>query len=223
MTATPNPRIRRRRATWVAVLLALVCALVAGVAAHHSAAGSAAIASDTPPGLPAGTDTESAPADGALAGPDGLVTEADGILPDGVTAFDETHPGVTRLQPDLLTALRRAATDAAAEGIVIHVNSGWRSAEYQDELLAQAVSQYGSEAEAARWVATATTSAHVAGEAVDIGSYDAVAWLAEHGAGYGLCQTYGNEPWHFELRPEAVGRGCPVAYADPTQDPRMRG
>ena len=26
---------------------------------------------------------------------------------------------------------------------------------------------------------------------------------------YGLCQIYGNEPWHFELRPEAVEQGCP--------------
>ena len=34
------------------------------------------------------------------------------------------------------------------------VNSGWRSPEYQDQLLRDAVSKYGSEAEAARWVAT---------------------------------------------------------------------
>ena len=41
-------------------------------------------------------------------------------------------------------------------------------------------------------------------------------------AGYGLCQTYRNEPWHYELRPDAVNRGCPRMYADPTHDPRMR-
>ena len=44
---------------------------------------------------------------------------------------------------------------------------------------------------------------------VDIGSSDARAWLSVHGAGYGLCQIYGNEPWHYELRPEAIGRRCP--------------
>ena len=44
----------------------------------------------------------------------------------------------------------------------------------------------------------------------------------EHGAGYGLCQIYDNEPWHFELRPDAVDHGCPDRYADPTQDPRMQ-
>ncbi|MFH9241776.1 hypothetical protein ACH4KO_09345 [Streptomyces anulatus] len=51
---------------------------------------------------------------------------------------------------------------------------------------------------------------------------DAAEWLSEHGAGYGLCQIYRNEPWPYELRTEAIDRGCPRMYADPTQDPRMR-
>ena len=102
------------------------------------------------------------------------------------------------------------------------MTSGWRSPEYQDQLLRDAISAYGSEEEAARWVATATTSAHVSGNAADIGSSVATAWLAEHGAAFGLCQIYGNEPWHYELRPDAVAHGCPALYADPTQDPRMQ-
>ncbi|MET0780366.1 MAG: M15 family metallopeptidase [Microbacterium sp.] len=153
---------------------------------------------------------------------DGAVTETDGVMPDGVTVFDERHPGVVNLDPELLQALRASATDAAEDGIEFIVNSGWRSAEYQDQLLDEAVATYGSEAEAARWVATAETSAHVSGKAVDIGADDAAAWLAEHGARYGLCQIYDNESWHFELRPDAIVQGCPVTYADPTQDPRMR-
>jgi len=40
-------------------------------------------------------------------------------------------------------------------------------------------------------------------------------------AKYRLCQIYSNEPWHYELRPEAIGHGCPPIYADPTHDPRM--
>ena len=51
---------------------------------------------------------------------------------------------------------------------------------------------------------------------------DATAWLSGHGAEYGLCQIYGNEPWHYELRPEAIGHGCPAMHADPTHDPRMQ-
>ena len=89
-------------------------------------------------------------------------------------------------------------------------------------LLDEAVWKYGSEAEAARWVASPDTSPHVSGDAVDIGPSAAAAWLSEHGAAYGLCQIYGNEPWHYELRPEAGAQGCPAMYADPTHDPRMQ-
>src|SRR5262245_1180304 len=153
---------------------------------------------------------------------DGVVTEDDGVLPDGKTVFDDRYPGVANLDPDLLRALREAATEAAADGIEIYVNSGWRSPDYQHQLLRDAVSEYGSKAEAERWVATARTSPHVLGDAVDIGDADAMAWLSEHGPEEGLCQIYGNEPWHFERRPEAIARGCPPMYADPTQDPRMR-
>jgi zinc D-Ala-D-Ala carboxypeptidase len=152
----------------------------------------------------------------------GALGEADGAVPDGVTVFDDDIPGVAKLDPDLLGALRQAATDAGRDGVEFSVNSGWRSREYQDQLLREAVSEYGSEKEAARWVATADTSLHVYGDAIDIGPTDATAWLSEHGAEYGLCQIYRNEPWHFELRPDAVDRGCPRMYADPTTDPRMQ-
>ncbi|HEY2791040.1 MAG TPA: D-alanyl-D-alanine carboxypeptidase family protein [Micromonosporaceae bacterium] len=129
---------------------------------------------------------------------------------------------MANLEPGLLRALRRAARAAAADGVELCVNSGWRSPAYQDHLLREAVTRYGSAREAARWVAAADTSAHVAGRAVDIGPRDAAAWLSERGAAYGLCQIYRNEPWHYELRPEAIDHGCPPMYADPTHDPRMR-
>jgi zinc D-Ala-D-Ala carboxypeptidase len=152
----------------------------------------------------------------------GALGEADGAVPDGVTVFDDEIPAVANLDPDLLEALRQAATDAADDGVEFYVNSGWRSPEYQNQLLREAVSKYGSEDEAARWVATAATSAHVSGDAVDIGQVDATAWLSEHGAEYGLCQIYSNESWHYELRTDAIDRGCPPMYSDPTQDPRMQ-
>ncbi|WP_432989273.1 M15 family metallopeptidase [Dactylosporangium sp. CA-233914] len=139
-----------------------------------------------------------------------------------MTVFDDRYPGVANLDPDLLRALREAATGAAADGIEFNVNSGWRSPQYQHQLLREAVSKYGSEEKAARWVATADTSPHVSGDAVDIGSFDATAWLSGHGAKYGLCQIFRNEPWHYELRHQAIDRGCPPMYADPTHDPRMR-
>jgi hypothetical protein len=152
----------------------------------------------------------------------GALGEAGGAVPDGTTVFDDEIPGVAKLDPALLTAIRQAATDAADAGVEFVVDSGWRSPAYQEQLLHEAVLKYGSEAEAARWVATPNTSAHVSGDAVDIGPSGAAAWLSENGAAYGLCQIYANEPWHYELRPEAIAHGCPPTYSDPTQDPRMQ-
>jgi LAS superfamily LD-carboxypeptidase LdcB len=148
--------------------------------------------------------------------------EADGVVPDGVSVFDDEYPAVANLDAALLRALRRAATEAAEGGVELSVGSGWRSPEYQEHLLREAVSKYGSEKEAARWVATPDTSPHVSGDAVDIGHAAGTAWLSRHGTRYGLCQIYRNEPWHYERRPEAVDHGCPRMYADPTHDPRMQ-
>jgi D-alanyl-D-alanine carboxypeptidase len=59
------------------------------------------------------------------------VGEADGVVPNGTTVFDAETPGVANLDPDLLGALRRAATDAAHDGVEVFVDSGWRSIKYQ--------------------------------------------------------------------------------------------
>jgi zinc D-Ala-D-Ala carboxypeptidase len=158
----------------------------------------------------------------ARSGHRGRLGEADGAVPDGTTVFDDEVPGVANLDPALLGALREAATDAADDGVELFVDSGWRSPEYQERLLHEAILKYGSEQEAARWVATPNTSEHVSGDAVDIGPADAAQWLSAHGAAYGLCRIYGNEPWHYELRPEAIDDSCPPVYADPTHDPRMQ-
>src|SRR3954453_20624948 len=147
--------------------------------------------------------------------------EAHGAVRAGVTVFDDHVPGVTKLDPALLGALREAASDARHDGVPFVVNSGWRSPAYEDRLRREAIVRYGSEAEAARWVATGTTSPHVSGGAGGVGPADATPWLSAHGAAYGLCRIYGNEPWHYELRPEAVAHGCPPTYSDPTHDPRM--
>lgn len=152
----------------------------------------------------------------------GVLGAADGAVPAGTTVFDDAVPGVARLDPALLGALRLAATSATADGQTLTVNSGWRSPAYQDELRRQAVAKYGSADEAARWVASPATSEHVAGNAVDIGPTAAADWLGTHGAAFGLCRIYANEPWHFELRPDAAQQGCPAPFADPTHDPRTR-
>jgi D-alanyl-D-alanine carboxypeptidase len=192
----------------------LVAGLLVVIAAIPAALGYPLLASSS--------STAASPIDVLRSDHRGALGEADGAVPDGTTVFDDEIPGVANLDPDLLGALRQAATDAADDGVEFFVDSGWRSPEYQEQLLHEAVSKYGSEKEAARWVATPNTSAHVSGDAVDIGHFDATAWLSEHGAEYGLCQIYSNEPWHYELRPEAIDHGCPPMYADPTHDPRMQ-
>ncbi len=202
------PRIRIH---WTRVIGVLVAVGALGAAVGHSSGSS--------------SSSQSLPSTGAprIEGePRGPLGEADGSVPDGTTVFDDAVPGVARLDSDLLGALRQAATDAAGEGVELVVDSGWRSPEYQERLLREAISKYGSEQEASRWVATPDTSPHVSGDAVDIGPSGAAAWLSGHGAAYGLCQIYGNEPWHYELRPEAIAQGCPPTYSDPTQDPRMQ-
>ncbi|SDD82658.1 M15 family metallopeptidase [Glycomyces harbinensis] len=146
----------------------------------------------------------------------------DGAVPYRTTVFDDDVPAVGNLDPAFLDALRRAASDAAGDGVAFTVNGGWRSPEYQHRLRRKAVAEYGSEEEAARWVSTPATSPHVSGDAIDVGRAEAQAWLSEHGAAYGLCQIFRNEPWHYELRPEAVEGGCPPMYPDPSRDPRMR-
>jgi hypothetical protein len=207
---TRRIRIRRFR---VAGLLVVIAALAAGLGSH-SPVSSPSTAS--PP------STAASPIDGGRSERRGPLGEDDGAIPDGTAVFDDDVPGVANLDAALLGALRRAATDAAGDGVELHVDSGWRSPEYQERLLREAIAKYGSEEEATRWVATRNTSAHVSGDAVDIRPSGASAWLSEHGAEYGLCQIYRNEPWHYELRAEAIAHGCPPTYSDPTQDPRMQ-
>lgn len=152
----------------------------------------------------------------ASAGTTPALTTQAGHIPEGtvVTLADDHVPAIARLHPALLAALRQAEADAVADGIPsFQVTSGWRSAEYQLWLLEDAVERYGDEDIAGQYVATPDKSRHVTGDAVDIVPLDAQLWLIEHGARYGLCQTYANERWHFELATQPGGV-CPVMKPD---------
>jgi zinc D-Ala-D-Ala carboxypeptidase len=211
-TSTPIRRSVRRTRSTVLLVLTTVCASLLGLVGYASWA-------------PSPSSAMAPIAAGPLApGVHGLAPHlpralgrADGVVPDGTTVFDDRVPAVSRLDPQLLAALQRAGADAEDDGLALFVNSGWRSRAYQEHLLHDAIVRYGSEEEAARWVDTPDRSAHVSGDAVDLGHAAATAWLSAHGAAYGLCQIYRNEPWHYELRPEAVDHGCPAMYADATR------
>ncbi|WP_212648426.1 FtsX-like permease family protein [Deinococcus hopiensis] len=94
---------------------------------------------------------------------------ANGLVPNGVSAFDDAYPAVSRLDPALPGALRQAATAAAGGGVKVLVTGGWRSPAYQKQLRVEAVTQRAAAREAARWVATPQTSPQVSGNAVDTG------------------------------------------------------
>lgn len=200
------------RASRSSIRAALVLLIVLGAAGWLAASSAGPPLEMVMPTIPPRCPGVSAEAD-SLAG---------GALPVGATPFDVDLPGVANLQPDLLAALQAAAREAARYGVAVEVNSGWRSEEYQALLLCQAVRRYGSQSEAERWVATPSTSLHVHGAAVDVGPDLAADWLWDHGAQFGLCRVYWNEPWHFELRTDASSEGCPQMYADAAHDPRLR-
>ena len=142
-------------------------------------------------------------------------TPADGWLDDGETLspFATGEPAIDGLDDALRDALRAAATAAETDGVEVRVSSGWRSSALQAWLLERAVVTYGSEEEARRWVNTPELSTHVSGKAVDVAFTDAMSWFSQHGSDYGLCQTYGNEMWHYELAVEPGGT-CPPRLTD---------
>lgn len=142
---------------------------------------------------------------------------AGGEIDDRVSLDNTDLPALARLDPVLLMALHAAAADAKSSGVDVYVTSGWRSAAYQQRLFDEAVTRYGSTDEARRWVQTPGNSKHVTGRAVDIGPTDAADWVIRHGNDYGLCQTYANEMWHFEMA-IAPGGTCPVPLNDPSNE-----
>ena len=219
MRQTIRPTTRHRARPSSSVLIAAAVLLAA--LGYHFFSSTVRSSTDVPVRAIAAVERQDAPAETPPDAITDAVTEEDGAVPGAVTVFDDGQPAIANLDPDLRRALRIAARDAADDGIELLVTSGWRSAAYQEALLEDARAEYGSWEAAARWVATAETSPHVSGDAVDLGGEDALAWLSKRGAEYGLCRIYRNEPWHFEVRPGAVDHGCPPIYDDPTQDPRM--
>ena len=153
---------------------------------------------------PGGGGSETSPFSAA----DGYVADDEPLSP-----FDIGHPAVGNLDPDLLAAVQLAANDARLDGVEMFITSGWRSERYQQGLLDEAIITYGSEDEARKWVNTPELSTHVTGDAVDIGPLNASDWLIQRGNEYGLCQTYANETWHFELAVEPSGV-CPPPLSD---------
>lgn len=122
-------------------------------------------------------------------------------------------PAPTGVDPELMSRYQRARDDAEAEGVLLMLTSGWRSAQDQQELVDEVVAASGDPAEAHRRVLPPDVSAHVQGTAIDVGGTEGALWLGERQQEYGLCRTYANEVRHFELV-GAVGDPCPEMWPD---------
>ena len=120
---------------------------------------------------------------------------------------------VRHLTPKLRSAITRAIAAAHDDGVDVRVTSGYRSEARQQQLYQEAIAKYGSAELARRWVLPPNESAHVRGEAVDVGPATGADWLREHGERFGLCQRYANESWHFEHLAGATGSTCPDLQA----------
>src|SRR5215207_5053939 len=150
----PARTVGRTRSTGLAVLV-VVAALVGGLgyrslAGSSSSAASPIVAEPYAHRLP---DSPRGDRPGDLPGQSqgdrhSALGVADGAVPDGVTVFDDEYPAVGNLDPALLSALRKAATDAEGDGVELYVTSGWRSPQYQEQLLDEAISKYGSSEDA---------------------------------------------------------------------------
>jgi hypothetical protein len=181
----------------VAVVAAL--ALVSGMGLCHAGP---AVAEPAPDDSLVGPSADGTPPDGTPFSVGDAATDTfGGYLPDGrvLTAFDVADPVIGRVDPALLAAVQEATRVAAAEGVTVRINSGWRSRGFQERLFDDGVRTYGSVEAARQFVATPENSAHVTGKAVDVGPPEAAAWMAANGPRFGLCQVFANELWHYEL------------------------
>lgn len=118
-------------------------------------------------------------------------------------------PGTEGLTPQLRIAYTLAAREAAARGVPLHIVSGKRSVAEQEVLWQRQLTISGSAAEARKWALPPAESTHVTGEAIDVGPRAGAEWLQATGHRWGLCRSFANEWWHFELG-TLPGTRCPA-------------
>ncbi len=112
-------------------------------------------------------------------------------------------------------AFLSAQAPAKEAGLTFTLNSGYRSAAYQQRIFDCWVRQLGSAQAARQYALPANQSAHVAGYAMDIAPQNAAAWLEASAGKFGLCRRYADEPWHFEYQPQYRTHGCPALLPHP--------
>ncbi len=93
------------------------------------------------------------------------------------------------MRPDVAAAFDRMASAASRAGIMLVVNSGFRSDAEQAALFAAHPDP--------TWVAPPGHSLHRCATELDLGPEAAYAWLATHAARFGFVRRYSWEAWHY--------------------------
>ncbi|WP_245672835.1 M15 family metallopeptidase [Aldersonia kunmingensis] len=133
------------------------------------------------------------------------------VLPGWSLAHAASGPD--GLDPTLSRAYDQAAAAAGAQGIPLWITSGARSVAEQEGMWRDGIATHGSPDAARRWVLPPAESTHVGGHAIDVGPQAGAAWLEANGSRWGLCRTFANEWWHFEVT-TPPGTPCPPMWAD---------
>lgn len=154
-------------------------------------------------------------------------TEKECVATEHSLGESEIKPGLSypmELNSQLVIRFIAAKAAAAKDGQKIYIASGFRTLERQKYLFATAVKKYGSESEAAKWVAPPYISHHPWGIAIDVNYPNepvGAGWLEINGAKFGLCRVYENEWWHFEPS-IAPGGICPALLPNATFTPQLQ-
>lgn len=137
----------------------------------------------------AGGSTRSVPvsaeAEAELSPPGGGLTGWATGAYTGPLAYRQGKP----MRPDVALAFDRMAAAAAAAGVSLVINSGYRSDAEQAALYARHPDP--------RWVAPPGRSLHRLGTELDLGPPGAYRWLAGNARRFGFVQRYSWEPWHY--------------------------
>ncbi|WP_124711134.1 M15 family metallopeptidase [Gordonia insulae] len=135
------------------------------------------------------------------------------LLPPATVPDANAATGTAGLDPVLATAYTQASRTARSEGVSLWITSGKRSSGEQEQLWRDAIRTHGSPAAARRWVLPPGQSTHVSGHAIDVGPHTGAMWLRRTGFRWGLCRTFANEWWHFEVA-TIPGQPCPPMWPD---------
>ena len=127
--------------------------------------------------------------------------------------------GTDGLDPILATAYSLAEQQAHREGVPLSIVSGHRTRAEQEQLWEEGIATHGSPESGRQWVLPPDESTHVTGKAIDVGPQQGAQWLRDNGNRWGLCQTFSNEYWHFEVQ-TFPGGACPPQWPNASVRPR---